>query len=50
MIAKKFHYSRQGIYKVKDRALEELDRIIAAEDEANRAPAAPKLETLCECG
>ena len=50
VIAKKFHYSRQGIYKVKDRALEELDRIIAAEDAANGTPAAPKLETLGECG
>ena len=49
VIAKKFHYSRQSIYKVKDRALEELDRILAAEETANGAPTA-KLETLGECG
>ena len=45
-VAKEFHYNRQAIYKVKDRALKELDQILAAEE----VPPSLNLGTLGECG
>ena len=35
-VANELHYSRQGAYKLRDRALRELDRILAAEEQADR--------------
>ena len=45
-VAKELHYNRQAIYKVKDRALEELNQILAAEE----VPPGLNLGTLGECG
>ena len=39
-VANELHYSRQGAYKLKDRALRELDRILAAEEQADRQQSA----------
>ncbi len=35
-VVNELHYSRQGAYKLKDRALRELDRILAAEAQSDR--------------
>ena len=35
-VANELHYSRQGAYKLRDRALRELDRILAAEEQNDR--------------
>ena len=39
-VANELHYSRQGAYKLRDRALRELDRILAAEEQADRQQSA----------
>ena len=39
-VANELHYSRQGAYKLKDRALRELDRILATEKQADRQQSA----------
>lgn len=39
-VANELNYSRQGAYKLKDRALRELDRILAAEEQADRQQSA----------
>lgn len=39
-VANELHYSRQGAYKLRDRALRELDRILAAEEYASRQKSA----------
>ena len=49
-IAKMLHYSSQDIYKLKNRALKELDCIIAAEKAAMKAPSGLKLSTFGEYG
>ena len=49
-VAEKLHYNRQAIYKVKDRALAELDQILADEEATGEAPRILKLATLSECG
>lgn len=39
-VANELHYSRQGAYKLRDRALRELDRILAAEEQNDRQQSA----------
>ena len=39
-VANELHYSRQGAYKLGDRALRELDRILVAEEQTDRQQSA----------
>ena len=39
-VANELHYSRQGAYKLRNRALRELDRILAAEEQDDRQQSA----------